>query len=139
MFGCFTAGWFGDKYGRKKGVWLGSIFGVLGGSLMSASQNSNMFICARVIAGFGIGFINTIVPPWISELARAHNRGVNFALIFTANCESSFHLVFLVADRSRYRYHHCLLDQLWRSKQLRRILQMEIPVRHPPQFSQHHC
>jgi MFS family permease len=87
MFGCFIAGWFGDKYGRKKGVWLGALFGMLGGSLMAASQNANMFICARVIAGIGIGFINTIVPPWISELAKAHNRGSNFALIFTSNCE----------------------------------------------------
>ncbi|GJN70047.1 hypothetical protein PLICBS_004099 [Purpureocillium lilacinum] len=85
MFGCFIAGWFGDKYGRKKGVWLGALFGILGGSLMAASQNANMFICARVIAGIGIGFINTIVPPWISELATAHNRGSNFALIFTSN------------------------------------------------------
>ncbi|OKP09594.1 Sugar transporter STL1 [Penicillium subrubescens] len=85
MFGCFIAGWFGDKYGRKKGVWLGALFGMLGGSLMAASQNANMFICARVIAGIGIGFINTIVPPWISELAKAHNRGSNFALIFTSN------------------------------------------------------
>jgi hypothetical protein len=29
-----------------------------------------MFICARVIAGLGLGFINSIVPPWISELAK---------------------------------------------------------------------
>ncbi|CAL5871477.1 uncharacterized protein PFLUO_LOCUS5728 [Penicillium psychrofluorescens] len=85
MFGCFVAGWFGDNYGRKKGVWLGSVFGMLGGALMAASQSSDMFIVARVIGGIGIGFINTIVPPWISELARAHNRGVNFALVFTSN------------------------------------------------------
>ncbi|OOQ83646.1 putative mfs monosaccharide protein [Penicillium brasilianum] len=85
MVGCFIAGWFGDKYGRKKGVWLGALFGMIGGSLMAASQNANMFICARVITGIGIGFLNTIVPPWISELARAHNRGSNFALIFTSN------------------------------------------------------
>lgn len=54
---------------------------------MAASHNAEMFICARVIAGIGIGFINTIIPPWISELAKAHNRGANFALIFTSNCE----------------------------------------------------
>jgi MFS family permease len=37
---------------------------------MAASQNANMFICARVIAGIGIGFINSIIPPWISELGK---------------------------------------------------------------------
>ena len=75
----------GDKLGRKKGVWLGSLFCMLGAALMSASQNSNMFICARVIAGIGIGFINTIVPPWVSELSQAHDRGSNFSLVFVAN------------------------------------------------------
>lgn len=87
MFGCFFAGWFGDKYGRKKGVWFGSLWGILGGVLMSATQDDHMFICARVIAGIGVGFINTIIPPWISELASAHNRGREFAIIFTSNCE----------------------------------------------------
>jgi MFS family permease len=52
---------------------------------MAASVNSNMFICARVIAGIGIGFINTIIPPWVSELSRAHDRGSNFSLVFVAN------------------------------------------------------
>ena len=76
-----------DKYGRKKGVWLGSMFCIVGGSLQAGSQNTDMFICARVIAGIGIGFMNSIVPPWISELAKAHNRGANFAMIFISNCE----------------------------------------------------
>lgn len=92
-FGCIFGGFFdgsiADKFGRKKGVWLGSLFCILGGSLQAASQNANMFICARVIAGLGLGFINSIVPPWISELAKAHNRGANFAMIFISNCKSS--------------------------------------------------
>jgi hypothetical protein len=43
------------------------------------------FICARIVAGIGIGFINTIIPSWVSELSSAHNRGANFALVFVAN------------------------------------------------------
>ncbi|KAK4684201.1 hypothetical protein P7C73_g5996, partial [Tremellales sp. Uapishka_1] len=50
-----------------------------------AIQNSNMFICARVMAGIGIGFINTIIPPWVSELSQAHDRGSTFSLVFVAN------------------------------------------------------
>lgn len=88
MWGCFIGGWFGDKYGRKKAVWIGASFAVLGGALMAASQNANMFICARVIAGLGIGFINVIIPSWVSELSKAHNRGANFSLVFAANCEA---------------------------------------------------
>jgi MFS family permease len=93
MFGCFIGGWTGDKYGRKVGVWVGALLCSIGGALMSASQTSDMFICARVIAGLGIGFISTIVPPWISELSQAHNRGASFSLVFIANCKFSILLL----------------------------------------------
>lgn len=52
---------------------------------MASSTNSNMFICARVITGLGIGFINAIIPPWVSELSQAHDRGSSFSLVFVAN------------------------------------------------------
>jgi MFS family permease len=78
-------GWVGDKIGRKRGVLVGTLFGILGAALMAASVNSDMFICARVIAGLGIGFVNAIVPPWVSELSEAHNRGSSFSLVFVAN------------------------------------------------------
>lgn len=78
-------GWVGDKFGRKKGVLFGSWFGILGAALQSASQNSDMFICGRVIAGLGIGFVNTIVLPWVSELSQSHDRGSSFSLVFVAN------------------------------------------------------
>ena len=93
IFGCFFGGWLADRYGRKKAVWLGSCFCLFGAALQSASQNANWFLCARVIAGIGIGFVNTIIPPWISELARAHNRGANFALVFVANCKLTLWLL----------------------------------------------
>jgi MFS family permease len=77
----------GDKYGRRVGVWIGAVLCTIGGALQAASQNSDMFIVARVIAGLGIGFNSTIVPPWISELASSHNRGASFSLVFIANCK----------------------------------------------------
>ncbi|KAJ9612480.1 hypothetical protein H2200_004077 [Cladophialophora chaetospira] len=85
MFGCFFGGWFGDRYGRKKAVAFGSLFTLLGGALQAGSTGSNMTICARVICGIGIGFINSIIPAWVSELAQSHNRGSSFALVFCAN------------------------------------------------------
>ena len=78
-------GWIADRFGRKTGTWIGATWCVVGGALMAASTNSNMFICARVIAGLGIGHINVIIPPWVSELSQAHNRGSTFSLVFVAN------------------------------------------------------
>ncbi|KAJ6786637.1 hypothetical protein PWT90_03727 [Aphanocladium album] len=85
MWGCFIGGWFGDKFGRKKGIHLGTWFGILGAALQSGSQNSSMFICARVIAGIGVGYINAIILPWVSELSQSHDRGSSFSLVFIAN------------------------------------------------------
>ncbi|KAI1365892.1 general substrate transporter [Xylaria arbuscula] len=85
IWGCFIGGWVGDKIGRKRGVLVGTFFGIVGAALMAGSQNSNMFIVARVIAGLGIGFINAIIPPWVSELSQAHDRGASFSLVFVAN------------------------------------------------------
>ena len=42
-------------------------------------------ICARIVAGLGIGFVNSIIPSWVSELSSAHDRGSNFSLVFVAN------------------------------------------------------
>jgi MFS family permease len=60
MFGCFIGGWYGDRFGRKKAVAVGSVLALIGGVLQAASQSSNMTICARVVCGLGIGFINTV-------------------------------------------------------------------------------
>lgn len=80
-----NTGWVGDKIGRKRGVFVGNFCGIVGAALMAGSQNSSMFICARIIAGLGIGFINAIIPPWVSELSEAHDRGSSFSLVFVAN------------------------------------------------------
>ncbi|KND86845.1 Sugar transporter STL1 [Tolypocladium ophioglossoides CBS 100239] len=85
MWACFIGGHVGDKIGRKRGVLIGTLFGILGAALQAASQNSNMFICARIIAGVGIGFMNAIILPWVSELSQSHDRGSSFSLVFVAN------------------------------------------------------
>ncbi|KAF3035573.1 hypothetical protein E8E12_005534 [Didymella heteroderae] len=85
LFGAFIGGWVGDRYGRKVGVFLGAWQGLIGGALQAGSINSDMFICARVLTGLGMGFVMAIVPPWISELSEAHDRGSNFSFIFIAN------------------------------------------------------
>lgn len=43
------------------------------------------FITNAVCLGVGIGQTNAIIPPWVSELSQAHNRGATFSLVFTAN------------------------------------------------------
>ena len=85
IFGAFIGGWFGDKHGRKAGAFLGSLISLIGSALQCGSVDANMFICARVISGLGIGFVNVLIPSWVSELSEAHDRGSTFSLVFVAN------------------------------------------------------
>lgn len=85
IFGAFFGGWVGDKFGRKIGTFSGCVLAIIGSILMCTSINSDMFICARVITGLGIGFVNSIIPTWVSELSEAHDRGSQFSVVFVAN------------------------------------------------------
>lgn len=109
LFGAFIGGWVGDRYGRKVGVFAGTCQGVLGGALQAGSINSNMFICARVITGLGMGFVMSIVPPWVSELSQAHDRGSNFSFIFIANF-----LGITIANWINFGVRNSPIDFRWR-------------------------
>jgi MFS family permease len=85
IFGAFIGGWFGDKMGRKKAALAGALLSLLGSAMQCGSINSDMFICARVISGLGIGFINNVMLSWVSELTQAHDRGSTFSLVFVSN------------------------------------------------------
>ena len=85
IFGAFIGGWLGDKLGRKKAAFSGALLSFLGSALQCGSVNSNMFICARVISGLGIGIVNNIILYWVSELTQAHDRGSTFSLVFVSN------------------------------------------------------
>lgn len=73
MFGCFIGGRFGDKFGRKKAVIVGSIFTLIGGALQAGSQSSDMTLVARVICGLGIGFINSVCLQCSDEIHQINS------------------------------------------------------------------
>ncbi|ODA77596.1 hypothetical protein RJ55_07225 [Drechmeria coniospora] len=85
MWACFIGGWVGDTIGRRRGTALGAAFGIVGAALQASSRGACMFLFARVVAGIGVGFVNSIVPPWVSELSESHDRGACFSLVFVAN------------------------------------------------------
>ena len=66
------AGWV-TRLAGSRGVLVGTSFGILGAALMAGSVNSNMFICARVIAGLGIG-IHQRHHPAMGQRALASAR-----------------------------------------------------------------
>lgn len=69
----YPASWFMDKLGRRWTIEIGSCVFIVGGILQTAAQNIAMLLVGRVIAGFGIGFLSTVLPVYTAELSRAHN------------------------------------------------------------------
>ncbi|KAI4869542.1 sugar transporter family protein [Hypoxylon rubiginosum] len=77
LFGCLSAGWTADQFGRRKALFIASCFAILGSALQAGSVHVAMFILARFITALGsdVGAIVTIVPMWQSEVAPPKTRG----------------------------------------------------------------
>jgi SP family arabinose:H+ symporter-like MFS transporter len=75
VFGAASAGWCGDRYGRKKMLgWTAFLFAAssIGAALPSSIVQ---FELARFVGGVGIGLGSTLAPVYISEIAEPSIRG----------------------------------------------------------------
>jgi sugar porter (SP) family MFS transporter len=66
---------WGDLIGRRKTIFLGTTFLIIGEIIQASSFSYGQFIAGRVIAGFGNGFNTATVPAWQAECTKAHRRG----------------------------------------------------------------
>lgn len=75
IFGILGGSYVMDKYGRKGGVIYLSILSIVGGVIITASQNISMFIVGRFFAGGGSWGFLALTPVYTAELAPAEMRG----------------------------------------------------------------
>lgn len=77
--GCFTSAvitiFIGDVLGRKKLMYLGLTFLLLGEIIKCSSFQWGQFVAGRFISGMGNGFNCATVPAWQAECTKAHRRG----------------------------------------------------------------
>ena len=69
-----------NRWGRKMPIALGSSLTVVGGALQAGCVNAAMLAVARVIIGFGIGFLLPSIPLYQAEVAPPHSRGLMVGL-----------------------------------------------------------
>ena len=69
----YIAPWFMDNWGRRWTIEIGSLVFIVGGILQTVSVTLVQILFGRLIAGFGIGLLSTVVPVYMAELSRAHN------------------------------------------------------------------
>jgi MFS family permease len=75
----------GDIIGRRKTILYGSLIFVVGGALQTFANGMPMMMLGRIIAGFGVGMLSTIVPVYQSEISPPHNRGKLACIEFSGN------------------------------------------------------
>ncbi|KAB8070772.1 general substrate transporter [Aspergillus leporis] len=75
LIGALSCTYLGDRLGRRKTVFVGAIFSIVGQVLQTASYDLVQFTIGRVILGVGIGQFSAAVPVWQSECTSAKHRG----------------------------------------------------------------
>ncbi|KAG0174661.1 hypothetical protein DFQ28_005257 [Apophysomyces sp. BC1034] len=81
----YPTSWVMDRYGRRWTILIGSLIFIVGGILQTAANKMVEIMLGRLIAGFGIGFLSTVLPVYTAELSRAHNRGTVTVLGMSIN------------------------------------------------------
>jgi MFS transporter, SP family, arabinose:H+ symporter len=73
--GAMVAGFLGDRFGRRRVLFLCAILYAASGLLSALPRTFPEFLAARFLSGLGIGASSMIVPVYVAELAPAGRRG----------------------------------------------------------------
>jgi len=80
VFGAMMAGYFSDKFGRKKVLIVTALLFIISSIGAMIPTNLTQFLIARFIGGLGIGAASMLSPLYISEVAPSKNRGTLVSL-----------------------------------------------------------
>ncbi len=75
IVGCIIAGSFSNKYGRRPALLIAAVLFLFSSAAMGLAPNLSFFICARFMAGMGVGMASTLSPMYIAEISPASLRG----------------------------------------------------------------
>lgn len=73
--GCVVAGKTADRLGRKPALLMAAGVFAVSSLLMAFSPGLFFFICARFLAGIGVGMASMLSPMYIAEISPARVRG----------------------------------------------------------------
>lgn len=75
IVGCFVAGSFSDKFGRKHTLAVTSILFVISVAATAYASSFTMFVGFRMLGGFCIGVASVVTPTYLAEMAPSMYRG----------------------------------------------------------------
>ncbi|KAF8973693.1 general substrate transporter [Flammula alnicola] len=80
-----AAGRVGDIIGRKGTLFIGAVVFTIGGAIQTFTIGFWSMLLGRIISGFGVGLLSTIVPIYQSEISPPNHRGALACMEFTCN------------------------------------------------------
>ncbi|KAJ5818835.1 hexose carrier protein [Penicillium riverlandense] len=70
----------GDRFGRKPNNMAGAVIVSIGAILQATTSGLAQFLVGRIVAGFGLGMMTTVIPIWLSECSMPKSRGRMMAM-----------------------------------------------------------
>ncbi|KAJ5157730.1 hexose carrier protein [Penicillium canariense] len=70
----------GDRFGRKPNNLAGAAIVAIGATLQASTYGLAQFLVGRIVAGFGLGMMTTVIPIWLSECTSPTSRGRMMAM-----------------------------------------------------------
>ncbi|KAI3605907.1 mfs sugar [Moniliophthora roreri] len=109
FFGAAAAGWFNDRFGRKRTIQIGSLVALWGCAMQAGAHNTATLIVGRVVAGLAIGILSMTVPLYNTEIAPPKIRGFLVGLT-----QQFIGIGFITANWVGYGCQYIDSDNSWR-------------------------
>ncbi|TDL18995.1 general substrate transporter [Rickenella mellea] len=75
LVGPWVAGPITDRFGRRGGMFVGSLIIMMGSAVIASSNNKGQFIAGRFVLGFGVAILTCAAPSYIIEVSPPQWRG----------------------------------------------------------------
>ncbi|KZT05688.1 general substrate transporter [Laetiporus sulphureus 93-53] len=75
FFGAIVAAFTAEPLGRKRTLITGATIVLIGAILMGSCVERIQMMVARIVAGFGVGYITSVTPVYQSEVTLPEHRG----------------------------------------------------------------
>jgi len=80
LFGAVFVFLLGDRFGRKPINIAGACIVAIGAIIQTSSFGVAQFLVGRLVAGFGLGMMTTVIPIWLAECSMPKSRGRMMAM-----------------------------------------------------------
>lgn len=91
FFGSIATSFVGEGLGRRKSIAIGVVIMMLGSLLSATSYSRAQLLVARIVAGFGLGVVNSTAPVLLAEFAPKATRGLYVCMqLSTLNFATAF-------------------------------------------------